>query len=84
MKLNEQDIIFLALSERHRVVNYYKRLLEELEWLKSIQKLLLEEVNNRKGKLSGCKLNQLNKEYLNSIIENLEAIKAPINEHYTE
>jgi KAP family P-loop domain len=79
MKLDDQYKILQALSERYRVANYYKGLIEELEWLKSVQKLLLEEVNNRKGKLSGYNLEQLNKEYLNGTIKDLEAIKAQPN-----
>jgi KAP family P-loop domain len=75
MNFEGQQNVFYALSARYRVANYYKRLLEELEWLKSIQKLLLEEANNKKGKLSGYKLEQLNKESLEGIIEDLEAIK---------
>jgi hypothetical protein len=79
MKLDDQYKILQVLSERCRVANYYKGLLEELEWLKSVQKFLLEEVNNREGKLSEYKLEQLNKKYLNGTIKDLEAIKAQPN-----
>jgi hypothetical protein len=79
MNLKDQEDIFGALPERYKVDHNNEKLLQESEWLKSVQDLLQKEAHNRKGKLSGYKLEQLNKGYLEGIIEKLEAVKAQPN-----
>ena len=72
MNFDCQGSCLWAFSERYKANNLNEKLLEELEWLKNIQSLLLEEAARRKGKLSGYRLELLNKEYLNKAIETLE------------
>jgi hypothetical protein len=50
-------------------------LLGEIEWLKELQKYILNESKSRQGKPSGYHLEKLNEDYLNPIIKNLEREK---------
>ncbi len=72
MNFDCQGSCLWAFSERYKTNNLNEKLLEELEWLKNIQSLLLEEAARRKGKPSGYRLELLNKEYLNKAIKTLE------------
>ena len=78
MNFDYQGSCLWAFSERYKANkanktnNLNEKLLEELEWLKNIQSLLLEEAARRKGKPSGYRLELLNKEYLNKAIKTLE------------
>lgn len=72
MNSEDQQRVFWALNERYKFDSINERLIEELEWLKSVQSLLLVEVDNRKGKLSGFVLDSHIKHYLNEVIKKLE------------
>jgi hypothetical protein len=72
LQYDDQLQIFSALKERYKFLNTNKKLTKELQWLKSLQKELLEEANRRKGKLSGFSLGQLNSLYLVEAIANLK------------
>lgn len=67
-----QSTCFYGLKERYDFENFNKKLVQELEWLKNIQNLLLKEAVLRKGKLSGYRLEFLNKQYLSQAIKKLE------------
>jgi hypothetical protein len=84
INFEDQRRIFQALNERYKFDYHNEKLLQESEWLKSVQDLLLKEATNRKGKVSGYNLERLNEYYLNKVIEQFEAIKAPVSEHSTE
>lgn len=71
MNSEDQQRVFWALNGRYKF-DSNERLIEELEWLKSVQSLLLVEVDNRKGKLSGFVLDSHIKHYLNEVLEKLE------------
>ncbi|HLP88888.1 MAG TPA: P-loop NTPase fold protein [Nostocaceae cyanobacterium] len=75
LSIEDQRWIFSSLIERYKLVNVrgYEKLLEELAWLKEVQRLLLEEVNRREGKPSGYYLKSFNQEFLDELIKNLEA-----------
>jgi nucleoside-triphosphatase THEP1 len=71
----DRQVIVETLEQRYRSDYFNKNLLEELDWLKSIRNLLLEEAEHRKGKLSGYLLKSLVKHTLKEIIDKLEATK---------
>jgi hypothetical protein len=52
-----------------------EKLIEELEWLKIFQGILLAEATKQQGKLSGYLLEELNINHLKAIIEQLEIEK---------
>lgn len=70
--LNQRNV-FYALQQRYAFNDFNAELLEELEWLKTIQLLLLQEINNKSTKLSGYKLKTLNESFLKEIIAKLES-----------
>ncbi|ASC71401.1 hypothetical protein XM38_023530 [Halomicronema hongdechloris C2206] len=71
MKPEEQRNVFSIISERYKYQNINKKLIEELEWLKSVQTLLLEESSCRQGKLSEFRLKEFNTYYLKETIARL-------------
>jgi hypothetical protein len=73
MNFEHQRIIYKALTDRYKFDRTNEELIEELDWLKSVRDLLLKEADNRKGKLSGWRLNLLVKKCFNPAIEKLEA-----------
>ncbi|WP_375496341.1 hypothetical protein [uncultured Nostoc sp.] len=73
MTFDDQRCVGWTLTDRYKFDDINEKLLEELEWLKSVRRLLLEEANCRKGKVSGFSLELLTKHYLNEAIEKLEA-----------
>ena len=77
LQLNNEDrqYVFWAIKSRYKYEHLNEKLIEELEWLKSIQDLLLKEANCKKGKLSGYRLELLNTNYLREVIEKLETKK---------
>jgi len=66
--------IFYSLQERYNVNSIVEKLVDELDFLKEVQQLLLEEVDARKGKLSGFLLKRSN-EILEKVISDLEQVK---------
>lgn len=73
MKSENQKYVFWALSRRYEIDIFNEKLIEELEWLKSVQGFLVEEASRRKGKLSGHCLEFLAQHYLHEAIKKLEA-----------
>lgn len=74
--LNNDGILFVlhGLNERYSKNNGFGlKLIEELQWLRSIKVLIEEEISNRQGKLSGFKLKTWVKKYLNEAIKDLES-----------
>lgn len=72
MKFDDRRCIGWALTKRYEFDDINEKLSEELTWLKSIRDLLLNEANNRKGKVSGHSLKLITEHYLNKAIEKLE------------
>ncbi len=70
MNRETRHIVLWALEERYKFKN--EALLEELDWLKAIQCLLLEEAKRNKGRLSGHILALLAEYDLADIIAKLE------------
>ena len=69
-----QRFVFLALKERYEIINENnKDLLSEIAWLKKLQERIAEKSESKQGKPSGYHLKKLNEDYLDSIIEKLEA-----------
>ncbi len=79
ISFDQQKICFYSLKKRFQFKEYNIKLLEELDFLKSIQKLLLLEANNRKGKISGYRLKFLLEQDLNDIFKELENLKGEIS-----
>ncbi|MEQ8385304.1 MAG: P-loop NTPase fold protein [Coleofasciculus sp. A1-SPW-01] len=77
MNFEHQRIIYSALTGRYKFDGTNEELIEELDWLKSVRDLLLKEADNRKGKLSGYRLNLLVKKCFNPAIETLDAKHSP-------
>ncbi|MCG6135301.1 MAG: hypothetical protein MET45_11645 [Nostoc sp. LLA-1] len=62
-----------ALKERYKFDGNNEKLFEELNWLKFVRNLLLDEVARRKGKPSGHSIQVLIELDLNEAIQKLEA-----------
>ncbi|MEA5552144.1 P-loop NTPase fold protein [Anabaena cylindrica UHCC 0172] len=77
MKYDNKKYVFWALKERYKQidVHFYPKLIEEIEWLKMVQDLLLKEVDKRQGKLSGYQLKELIDRNLSKAISTLEDIQ---------
>jgi hypothetical protein len=73
MNFDYQSSCLWTFTERYKAINVNPELKEELEWLKNIQGLLINEINNNQGELSGYRLKLLNEEYLNKAIEKLSS-----------
>ncbi|MEG4397056.1 hypothetical protein QUB30_32290 [Microcoleus sp. BROC3] len=74
----DMGYIFYCLRNRYSSPNFAKNLVDELDFLKKIQSLLLAEISQKTGKISGYLLSSLNKEYLEAIISNLEQVEQPL------
>ncbi|MCC3473428.1 MULTISPECIES: P-loop NTPase fold protein [unclassified Microcoleus] len=74
----DMGYIFYCLRNRYSSPNFAKNLVDELDFLKKIQSLLLAEISQKTGKISGYLLSSLNKEYLEGIISNLEQVEQPL------
>jgi hypothetical protein len=62
----DQRTVLLMLKERYKIINdNNKELLGEIEWLKELQKYILNESKSRQGKPSGYHLEKLNEDYSN-------------------
>ncbi|MDJ0737602.1 MAG: P-loop NTPase fold protein [Nostocaceae cyanobacterium] len=76
MKFEQQITVCWILTERYKYDDCNQTITEELDWLKSVQNLLLEEANRKTGKLSGFKiLKFLIEPYLNKAIKKLETAR---------
>ncbi|MCC5642756.1 KAP family NTPase [Nostoc sp. CHAB 5824] len=73
LKFEHQMTIGYAIKERYKFDGNNEKLLEELDWLKSVRDLLLDEVARRKGKPSGHSIQVLIELDLNEAIQKLEA-----------
>ncbi|MBW4514061.1 MAG: KAP family NTPase [Timaviella obliquedivisa GSE-PSE-MK23-08B] len=71
-KHEAQRLIFWSLAERYKYDSTNEKLIEELEWLKSIRSLLYKEVSLKGNRVSGYNLKSLIGEYLDKIIEKLQ------------
>lgn len=71
-KHEDQRLIFWSLTERYKYDSTNEKLIEELDWLKSIRSLSYEEVSRKGTKVSGYNLKSLIGEYLDKVIEKLE------------
>ncbi|PZO43306.1 MAG: NTPase [Pseudanabaena frigida] len=70
----DQASIFVILKERYKIINENnKDLLSEIVWLNKLQEYITKESESKQGKPSGYHLKKLNEDYLDSIIEKLEA-----------
>lgn len=67
-----------AIKNRYKYKNLNEKLLDELDWLEDIKKLISEEAERKKGKITYLVLKELNF-YLKEAIENLEAVKKRVN-----
>jgi hypothetical protein len=76
MLLSNDDkyFVFLCLEERYKGHYAVNNLVDELSFLKGIQVLLMQEIKNNYGEVSGCVLKQLNENYLVKTISRLEKI----------
>ena len=77
LMLSNENIlyIFSSLQERYTVPFVAENLVDELDFLKEVQKLLLAEVIQRQGKLSRYILSISNELYLERTINDLEKTK---------
>jgi len=84
MLSNEKtNYLFYLLQERYKYRGIVEKLVDELDFLKEIQHLLLAEVIQRKGKMSGYLLSLANEHYLQKIISDLEQIKNAVQQNNT-
>ncbi|MBW4650962.1 MAG: KAP family NTPase [Kastovskya adunca ATA6-11-RM4] len=75
MEVEERRVVYWALKERYEYDSNNINLIEELSWLKSVYSLLLNEANQKKGKVSGYVLENETQHYLDEVIKKLEAKK---------
>ena len=81
MTFSNQATCFSGLQMRYEFEKCSKNLVEELDWLKRVQTLLMQEANSRQGKLSGKHLKDLNEHYLKGAIASLEKSKLDGEQH---
>jgi len=76
LTLTTREILYVfdALQKRYNVNGIVEKLVDELDFLKEVQELLLKQVDARKGKLSGHTL-KTSSESLAIIISDLEQVK---------
>ena len=72
LKHKSQSTIIYSLKKRYKIESIDQKLLEELDWLKSVRDLLLEESKRREGKISGYCLKSLIERHLDEAVKNLE------------
>ena len=77
MNFDLQSSCLWTFSERYKFYNDRdtNKLKKELEWLKQVQTLLVEQVK-KKGKLCEYRFKLLNEEYLDKAIQKLEKVNA--------
>lgn len=82
LAMKNEDIrsLFWMLPERYKDDSINKKLVEELEWLKSVQRLVLNEVSHRQGRLSGYCLSLLSQDCISEAIERLSSKKENLQE----
>lgn len=81
LKHEDRKYAFWSISERYKDDVMNGRLVEELDWLQNVRDLLLQEVDNRQGKLSGFLLNNLNSDCLKGAIEKLNIAKSQVQKN---
>lgn len=72
LDFEDKDCVCRSLIKRYEVKDFNKELFEELDWLKSIQRLLLEEIACKQGKVSGYTLKKYIEPSLKEAINKLE------------
>ncbi|WP_193200634.1 hypothetical protein [Nostoc sp. MG11] len=75
LEFTDKQVVGHALTRRYEINDFNKKLLEELDWLKSVRSLLLEEVDRRRRKITGHILRELIEQYFNQAIQRLELTK---------
>jgi len=70
----DRNHVFYSLKQRYAIPN--NELNQEISFLIEVQKILLQEVDQRQGKLMGCLLNEANQIYLEPIIVGLKQNRA--------
>lgn len=73
MHIDNKRCVFWALNKRYEYGDINEKLIEELTWIKSIRKLLSNEADNKKHKVSGYFLRLMIEDYLDVLISKLEA-----------
>lgn len=74
MKIRDRQCVFWALKKRYEYDDINNNLIKELEWIKSVQQLLLDKALQKKGKISGHILEFDTKYYLDKVIKKLEEL----------
>ena len=72
--------VFFSLKKRYAI--QIKELNVEIDFLREVQKILLQEIAQRQGKLTGYLLNQANQDFLEPTIE-IAAYTSPKKECYS-
>lgn len=80
MPYESQEHIFSSIVNRYKYENIRTSLIDELDWLQVVKKLLSEEISRRKGRLSGYLLQILLNSYLGEAIKALSLIEEPAKE----
>lgn len=72
LEFEDKDSVCRSLVKRYEVESFNKELFEELDWLKSVRSLLLEEIARKQGKVSGYTLKKHIEPSLKEAINKLE------------
>lgn len=75
LNFKNKHVVGRTLTRRYKYNDFNKKLFEELDWLKSVRSLLLEEVDRRRGKITGHTLKLLIEQDFDQAIQRLEATK---------
>ena len=71
----DQRYIFWSICDRYKYENFHQDLIEELDWLKSIQTQLYKTANSKEGTVDGYCLKLLNEHYLDGLIKKVDKKK---------
>ena len=78
-----KSYIFSSLQERYSIKGMFEKLVDELDFLEEVQKLLLAEITQRQEKISGYILHHLNEYYLKGTIDHLKQVQNEIHQSNT-
>ncbi|MEH2100920.1 MAG: P-loop NTPase fold protein [Nostoc sp.] len=74
LKFEDQRNVCNSLVKRYEIETFNKELFEELDWLKCVHSLLLEEITRKQGKVSSLTLKSYIEPILNEAINKLEGV----------
>lgn len=77
LTMNHEDMrsAILALDKRYEFSDINEKLVDEVNWLREVRSILIEEQKKRNGKLSGYILKSIIEHYIDKFVKKLEAVE---------